>query len=352
MANMLAAVIDGVRQVDVRETPKPEPKRGEVLVEVRACGICLTDYSAYTGARMNWEPPLIAGHEMSGTVAETGEGVTHWRPGDDVVISPVVSCGRCRNCLLGLQHYCASGIVLGGDGQDTVWDGGFAQYINVPESTLYKKPSNVSFESAALTEPLAGSYKGVIEYTDITIGEDMVLLGAGSMGLLVLQLAAGAGAGTLVAVDLSDFRLDKARELGATHAINASKEDAEARVAALLPDGPDIVFEAAGSLEAAQLTFDLMRKGSRMNMFGVIIPGNVQAEPRRLHFQETRMDASFSVNPRVMQRSLDLQAKGLVAPDRIVTHRYPLEDIEQAFAAMEEPDRIKIMVHPNGPATA
>jgi len=344
---MPAAVIEDVRRLVVKEVPKPRPTRGEVLVRVKACGICLTDYAAYSGARMNWEPPLIAGHEMSGVIEEVGEGIEHWGPGDEVVVSPVVSCGRCRNCLLGFQHYCTRGIVLGGDGQDIVWDGGFARYIKAPESTLFAKPPNVSFESAALTEPLAGSYKGIIEYTNLTLGEDMVLLGAGSMGLLVQQLAVAAGAGTMIAVDLSDFRLQMAEKLGATHLINATNEDVKSRVYEILPDGPDIVFEAAGSLTAAQLTFDLMRRGSRMNMFGVIIPGEVKAEPRRLHFQETRMDASFSVNPRVMQRSIDLQAKGIVQPDKIVTHRFPLSRIQEAFDLMESPNRLKVMIHPD-----
>jgi threonine dehydrogenase-like Zn-dependent dehydrogenase len=328
----------------LREVPKPEPGPGEVVVQVKACGICQTDYLAYTGGRTNWTPGLIVGHEISGVVAERGPGVTHWQPGDEVVVSPAGFCGLCRWCRTGLQHYCSDGFVIGGEGFERVLNGGFAQYVRAPVSVLYPKPPNVSFAAAALTEPLGGSYKGLIEYTQMRVGEDLVIIGCGGMGLLVGSIAHVAGAGTLICIDVEDFKLDYARKIGATHVLNSRKVDARQAVYDILPEGPDIVFEAAGVLEAAELQMDLCRRGTRVNMFGVIVPGTIPVSPARVHFQETRVDASFSVNPKVMTRSLDLQRKGLVDPSVIITHEIPLREMPRALEIMGSAERIKVVV--------
>jgi threonine dehydrogenase-like Zn-dependent dehydrogenase len=343
---LLAAVLEAVGRMPLREVPRPKPGRNEVIVRVVACGFCQTDYCAYTGARTNWTPGLIVGHEISGVVDELGEGVEGWSPGDEVVVAPAGFCGVCRWCRVGLQHYCKDGFVIGGEGFKDVRNGGFAEYVCAPVTVLYPKPPNVSFAAAALTEPLGGSYKGLIEYTQMRVGEDIVIIGAGGMGLLVGSIAKAAGAGSLIVVDIEDFKLDYARRIGATDVINSRKTDAKAAVYDILPEGPDIVFEAAGALEAAALTMDLCRRGTRVNMFGVIIPGTIPVSPAEVHFQETRVDASFSVNPRVMVRSLDLQRKGLVDPGATVTHEIPLREMPRALEAMGSVERIKVVVRP------
>ncbi len=343
---MKAAVLEGIKKMNIREVPTPMPKENEVLVKVKACGICQTDYSAYTGARTNWKPPIIMGHEMSGTVEMLGEKVSDFKEGDEVIVCPLVFCGDCRNCKLGLYNYCQKGIALGGDGQDIVLDGGFAEYILAPVSSLYYKPENISFSAAALTEPLAGSYKGLIEYTNLKISEDIVIIGAGSMGLLVTMIALRAGAGNVIVVDISDYRLEFARKLGVKHAINAKKDDVKEKVYEILPNGPDIVFEAAGALEAADMTFNLVRRGTRVNIFGVIVPGEMKISPADVHFLETRVDASFSVTPKVMMKSIDLMQKKLIDPSVIVTHKFSLDNIQEAFDMMPGEERIKIIIEP------
>ncbi len=343
---MLAAVLEGVRKMTVKQVPDPVPGPGEALVRVKACGICLTDYCAYTGARTNWRPGQILGHEISGVVEQVGEGVKTFAPGDAVCLSPAVFCGLCDNCRRGLQHYCKNGYVIGGEGFEDVRDGGFAEFVLAPERVLYRKPENVSFEAAALAEPLAGSYKGLIAYSQMTVGEDVVIIGCGSMGLLLMQIARAAGAGTLIGIDIEQYKLDKARECGATHTINAREADAKEEVFRILPEGPDLVFEAAGAHEAAQLAFDLCRRGTRVNMFGVIVPGTIPVSPAEVHFRETRVDASFSVTPRVMVKSLELMRKGLVDPEKIITHRVPLREIHRALEIMATPERIKVVVYP------
>jgi threonine dehydrogenase-like Zn-dependent dehydrogenase len=186
----------------------------------------------------------------------------------------------------------------------------------------------------------------MIEYSNLRLGEDVVIIGAGAMGLLLLELAAAGGAGRIIVVDVVDYRLRKAIELGATHIINSKKEDVKKKVYEIIPDGPDIVFEAAGVLEAAQMVFELTRRGTRVNMFGVIIPGYIQVSPAEIHFNETRVDASFSVNPRVMTKAVSLIEKGKVDPGKIITHRFPLEEMDKALEAMESPERIKVVINP------
>ncbi len=341
---MKAAVLEGVRNFLIKEVPTPRPKADQVLLQVRACGICLTDYKAYSGERTNVEFPTILGHEFAGVVEEVGDQVKYFHLGDEVAVSPVISCGVCRDCRNGFPHYCRYGAVIGGDGMDTVLDGAFAEYVLVPERTLYHKPKDVSFKSAALTEPLAGSYKGLIEYSQMKIGEDVVIIGAGGMGLLATMIAHRAGAGSLILIDIDEWRLDFGQKLGATHLINSRETDPIKEVYRILPQGPDLVFEAAGSLAAAELAFKLCRRGTRVNEFGVTTDGTVPISPRAVHFNETRVDASFSVTPRAMQASLRLMEKGLVDPSLIITHTFPLEGIEEAMKMIEQPERVKVMI--------
>lgn len=341
---MVAAVLEDVRKMGLKEVPKPEPGPGEVVVKMKACGICQTDFSAYTGRRTNWRKGAIIGHEMSGVIAEVGPGVRGFREGDAVIVSPAVYCGHCVYCKRGLEHYCPNGWVIGGEGFETVWDGGFAEYVKAPPQTLYPKPEGISFEAAALTEPLGGSYKGMIAYSSLTVAEDVVIIGAGGMGLLLTQVAHAAGAGRLIVMDIVDFKLDLARACGATHVINSTKVDPKEAVYDILPDGPDLVFEAAGVLEAATLTFDLCRRGTRINMFGVIIPGTIPVSPADIHFTEIRMDASFSVTPAVLLKSIRLMETGLCDPEKIISHKIPLTEMHEALRVMETPERVKVVV--------
>ena len=343
---MLAAVLEDVKKMKLKEVPKPEPGYGEAVIRVKACGICQTDFKAYTGERRNFTPPIIFGHEISGIVDKVGEGVKDFKEGDEVVVSPAIYCGKCDYCKSGLEHYCVNGAVIGGDGFEDVRNGGFAEYVVVPEANLYKKPESVSFSAAALAEPLAGSYKGMIEYSNLRLGEDVVIIGAGSMGLLLTQVASAAGAGNLILIDIEDYKLEYAKKCGATHVINSRREVPKEKVYQILPKGPDVIFEAAGVLDAASLAFDLCRRGSRINMFGVTTPGTIPVSPGHIHFTEIAMNASFSVTPKTMLKSIRLMEKGLVDPAKIITHEFSLQEISKALETMNSSRRIKIIVKP------
>ncbi len=343
---MKAAVLAGVKKLIVKDIPTPIPEENMALVKVKSCGICMTDYKAYSGERKNLDYPMIIGHEFSGVIETVGESMRFFRPGDEIIASPVSNCGICTNCRQGLAQYCKNGAVIGGDGMDRIIDGAFAEYVLVPENSLYYKPENISFDAAALTEPLAGSYKGLIEYSQLKIAEDLVIIGAGSMGLLASMIAQKAGAASVIMIDVDDWRLNFSKNCGATDLINLTEKDPIQAVYSILPKGPDIVFEAAGSLSAAQLAFDLCRRGTRLNEFGVTTEGTINLSPAEIHWKETRVDASFSVYPRVMQQSIRLMEKGIVDPNKIITHRFNLEEIEEAINTMKKLDRIKIIINP------
>jgi len=344
---MLAAVLHDFDDLRLEEVPIPEPQDPEdVVVAIRACGFCQTDYKAIKGIRRNVTFPLIPGHEAAGEVAAVGSAVRHYREGDAVVIQPVGFCGHCRHCREGNTHYCKHAFTTGGDGPDDVWPGSFAQYTLTRASCLHPKPAGISFEAAALTEPLSGAWKGVIQYSDMRLGDDVVVIGTGGIGLLCLMVARAAGAGRLIAVDTSEYARENALRLGATHALDPNTEDARQRVYEIMPDGPDLVVEAAGPIEAVKLMVQLLRRGTRWNVFGITTHETFELDGGRTHFLEARMDASFGTTPRAMLNALRLMERGLIDTEKIISHRFPLSKIHQAVEVMGGPDRNKVMIVP------
>ena len=340
---MLAAVLQDVNKIVLEDVPKPEPGLTQVVVKVRACGICATDHKAVRGKR-EVTFPRILGHEIAGVVDSVGAAVSKFKEGDEVILSPRGYCGLCEKCRLGLHHYCEDTFSTGGDGGHRFLPGGFAEYMLTEDRNCFRKPNGLSFKAAALTEPLAGAWKGVIQYSNLRIGEDVVVIGTGGIGLLCLMVAHKAGAGALIAIDPSEYALENARRLGATHWVDPTMRDAKEQVYEILPGGPDLVVEGAGPIEAVNLMFDLCRRGTRVNLFGITTHEKFSLDGGYTHFIETRMDASFSVTPVAMQQAIRLQERGLVNTEEIISHTYPLAEIEQAMATMDMSQRNKVML--------
>ena len=343
---MLAAVLHDFNDLVLEEIPTPEPGDGEVLVRIRSCGFCATDYKAIKGIRRNVTFPLIPGHEPSGVVAAVGRGVRHFKEGDEVICQPSGYCGVCRCCREGNTHYCEHAYTTGGDGPEDVRPGAFAEYMVTGEECLFHKPENISFDAAALTEPLSGAWKGVVQKSEIRVGDDVVVIGTGGIGLLCLMVAKAAGAGRLIAVDASAYARNNARTIGgATHVIDALSGDVTRQVYDIIPDGPDLVIEAAGPIAAVKQMVDLRRRGTKWNVFGITTHEKFELDGGHTHFLEGRMDASFGTTPLAMQNAIKLMERGLVDPSRIVSHRFPLEKIRDAVAAMGEKERNKVIVY-------
>jgi len=347
MATLLAAVLHDFDDLRLEQVPIPRAEEiGDVVVRITSCGICATDYKAIKGIRRNVTFPAITGHEPSGVVAEVGPGVSHFKVGDEVIVQPLVHCGFCNHCRAGNTHYCENGFVTGGDGPKEVRPGAFAEYMRTKESSLFAKPPRVSFDAAAITEPLAGAWKGVIQYSEMKVGDAVVIIGVGSIGLLCMMVAKAAGAGRLIVIDTSDYALRKARELGATDVVNPAREDAKRRVYEIMPEGPDLVVEAAGPIEAVRLMVDLRRRGTKWNVFGITTHEEFCLDGGLTHFLEGRMDASFGTTPLAMSKAIRLMETGLVDTERIISHRFPLSQIHEALDVMASPEHNKIIVHP------
>lgn len=347
MRNMLAAVLHDFDDLRLEESPRPQATHtGDVIVRIKSCGICQTDYKAIKGIRRNVRFPTVCGHEASGIVAEVGPGVVHFREGDEVICQPSGYCGFCEQCRVGNTHYCKHAFCTGGDGPDDIWYGAFAEYMLTREQCLFRKPPGLSFDAAALTEPLSGAWKGTIQYSEMQLGDDMVIIGVGSIGMLCLMVARAAGAGRLVAVDTSAFARRKALELGATHVVDPDEGDAKERIYEIMPRGPDLIIEAAGPIEAVKLMVELRRRGTRWNLFGITTHESFELDGGLNHFLESRMDASFGTTPLAMQNAIRLMERGVVNPERIITHRFSLRQIHEALRVMGTPDRNKIIINP------
>lgn len=343
---MLAAVLKSFGELELDDVPVPEPGPGDVVVRIRACGFCATDYKAIKGIRRNVTFPFIPGHEPAGVIAAVGLGVTGLCEGDDVIVAPSGYCGVCPQCRVGNTHYCEQAFTTGGDGPTDVWPGAFAEYMRTRATCCYRKPKEVPFDTAALTEPLSGAWKGVIQYSEMQVGDDVVVIGVGGIGLLCLMVAKAAGAGRRIAIDPSAYARRNALALGATHVIDPSRGDAKAQVDALLPAGPDLVVEAAGPIQAVELARDLRRRGTRWNVFGITTHETFSLDGGLTHFLEGRLDASFGTTPLAMQRAIRLMERGLVDPGQIISHRFPLARLHEAVEVMGQPDRNKVVINP------
>lgn len=341
---MLAAVLRDFNQLVLEDVPIPVPGPLEVVVRIRSCGFCATDYKAIKGIRRNVTFPFIPGHEPAGTVARVGSGVAHFKEGDEVICQPSGFCGLCRHCRVGNTHYCEHAFTTGGDGPDDVRPGAFAEYMKTDAACLFRKPPQVSFDAAALTEPLSGAWKGVIQYSDMHVGDVVVVIGVGGIGLLCLMVARAAGAGRLIAVDSSAYARRNALALGATHGVDPKAGDLRQAVYAIVPEGPDLIVEAAGPIGAVRAMVDLRRRGTRWNVFGITTHETFELDGGMTHFLEGRMDASFGTTPLAMQRAIRLIGSGLVDPEKIISHRFSLTEIHKAVEIMGQPERNKIMI--------
>ena len=252
---MWAQVLDASRPVEagplhLREVAVPEPGPGEAVVRIKSCGFCATDYKAIKGIRRNVKFPAIPGHEPAGVVSAVGANVTSVKEGDEVICQPSGYCGACVDCRAGNTHYCAHAYTTGGDGPDDTRPGAFAEFMKTDARCLFAKPAGISFDAAALTEPLSGAWKGVIQKSGMQVGDDVVVIGVGGIGLLCLMVARAAGAGRLVAVDTSEWARANAMKLGGTHAVDPAAGDVKERIYDAMPHGPDLVVEAAGTTVA------------------------------------------------------------------------------------------------------
>jgi 2-desacetyl-2-hydroxyethyl bacteriochlorophyllide A dehydrogenase len=293
-------------QLDIREVAEPTPNPGEVIVKVAAVGICGSELHGFVTHAARRTPPLIMGHEFCGTVAAVADGVSGFRPGDRVAVNSVIFCGHCEECLEGQSHLCREGEVYG-----TKRSGAFAELCAAPASTLLPWPESVSPFQAALTEPLANAVHA-LSLTRLRFPETLLIFGAGTIGLFVLQVARMAGAFRLVVADVSDARLEVARQLGADIICNPRTSDVVSAVRDLTRGrGADVAVDAVGAAETRNAAVMATRPGGEIVWLG-LHDDPTQVSGFAVVLGERRISGSFAVTPRDLRVALGLFAAGKI----------------------------------------
>ena len=321
------------------EEPIPSITReDDVLIRIHAAGICGTDLHIYQGHRPDIQLPRVLGHELAGEVRDVGESVTSLKPGDHVVIDPVIYCGTCYACRSGRNNICTTVKCLG-----CQVDGGFREYLTMPAKNVYKIADDLPWEHAALAEPFSIAAQ-VLERGELKQGEHVAILGAGTIGLSVLQVFKFLGANVLIA-DIVESRLEKARQLGADLALNLHKENIAAAAAEFTQnEGISLAVEAVGHKQLLNTALQILTRGGRIVVLGL---DKAQLDLTEFTFVRTEIDIRGSVlNSQKFPQVIAWFEQQHVTPQTLVTETYPLEAIAQAFTTkIQHPqDSLKTLI--------
>jgi Zn-dependent alcohol dehydrogenase len=343
----------------VEEIDIDQPKVGEVKVRIGACAVCHSDLHCIRGA-WGGETPVVAGHEAAGTITEIGHGVAGVQPGDRVVVSLIRSCGRCFYCTIGRPYNCETEFPLdrgtrlrnraGVPIHQGIYTAGFAEYTVVDQSQVAKVPDDLPMDRACLLA--CGVITGVgavINTVQVKAGSDVVVVGAGGVGLNCIQGAVLSGAARIIAIDLLDSKLEAALRFGAHHGINASQQDPVATVLALTEGrGADYAFAAVGSSAVISQACRMIRKGGTAVVVGM--PPNEDTEftlnAHHLTYGRTVTGSPMgSTRLRVdVPRLVELYQQGRLKLDELITSRYPLGQINEAIEAMERGEALRNVI--------
>jgi len=269
---MKALVLKEYKKIAFEDFAVPQLEPGEVLVRVRACGICGSDVHGMDGSSGRRIPPLVMGHEASGEIAEVGSGVTGWKTGDRVTFDSTVYCGDCWYCRRGNINLCEQRRVLGVSCGEYRRHGAFAEFVAVPQRILYRLPDALSFEQAAMVEAVSIAVHAV-KRTPLSEDAVVLVVGTGMIGLLVVQVLRAKGCKTIIAIDLEENKLTLAKKLGATHTIIANDSGLQEKIRALTSGrGVDAAFEVVGLSPTVKTAIDSVRKGGSVTLVGNLAP--------------------------------------------------------------------------------
>lgn len=340
---MIGAYFLGNQCIETRPLVLQEPGEGQVLVKVSACGVCGTDVHIYHGGKCSAEvaPPVILGHEFSGYIVKLGSGVTGLEVGQLITVDPNIYCGKCRPCRQGQKQMCHHMRAVGVN-----MDGGFADYCLVPYAQCVPVPQGTDPELAALAEPLACCLHG-IDRVGIRPGENVLVIGGGTIGQVMLQLARLAGAAKVVLSEPVALRRELALRLGANAAIDPIHEDLQQRLSELLSrDGADVVIECVGNPHTSAQAIDAAAGCGRVMLFGVPNPDAVlQTKMHPIYQKELTIMGSF-VNPDTHSRAVALLSSGQLKLKELITHRFPVSQLEEAIKMQTGSESIKVLVKP------
>jgi L-iditol 2-dehydrogenase len=345
---MKSAIFKAPREFEIVDRELPVPGRGQVLVKIMASGICGSDMAPYVGKELDRrQPGIVMGHEASGIVESTGEGVVAWKKGDRVAINPQIYCETCRNCRTGNSNLCDNMLLIGSSKRKFL-DGAMCQFLCLSEKQLLELPGNVGFNEGSMLDPIGNAIR-VVRNGEVGIGDTVLVIGCGAIGLLVVQTARIAGAATVIAVDRVQFKLDLAAKLGADKCVDSS--DPAAAEAAIMKftkgQGADVVINAAGFAETYELAVRTCRKRGTIVALGYV-GTHISFPITDMIFKEIRCVGStgFSQENTMV---LEYLSKDMIKVDDIITDTLPLESIKSGFDRLLEPGSraIKVIINPN-----
>jgi 2-desacetyl-2-hydroxyethyl bacteriochlorophyllide A dehydrogenase len=333
-------VVTAVEAMELREEPLRSPSPGEVRVRSTFIGVCGSDTHAYHGRHPFIPIPYAPGHEATGVVEELGADVTTVAAGDRVVVEPTLPCWHCKPCRSGAENLCEN-LQFFGCGYR---EGGMADHFVIRADRLHHVPSDMTDPGAALIEPLstpahAARIAGPLE------GRTVAILGAGTIGLLMLKVARWLGASKVVMTDMLPAKRDTALRLGADDAVDAAYSEVAALVRAALGESADVVFDCVAVKSTTVAAIDMALKGGTVVVVGV--PASDFELPMRIiQDQQIRIQGSATYVPEDFATAMDMIRSGAVDPEDFVTGQYPLEQAEQAFDASTSGQHIKVLIHP------
>ncbi|MCC6381394.1 MAG: Zn-dependent alcohol dehydrogenase [Dehalococcoidia bacterium] len=345
---MKAAVMYGVGQpLVIEDVTVDEPHQGEVLVRTGACGVCHSDLHFMEGSYPT-PVPIVLGHESAGVVEQVGPGVTNVKPGDRVVIAFVTSCGYCDNCVQGKPYLCSNTARLGRADRLRLNDRPVSQFANmsafaeqqlVSANACVLVPDGVPLEAAALVGCSVMTGVGAVANTaKVPVGSTVAVVGAGGVGLNIVQGAALAGASRVIAIDLLENKLAAAREFGATDLVDASRGDPVRQVLDMTDGGVDFAFEAIGLAQTAEQCFKMIKRGGRAVVVGMIPVGATVSLPGVGFLSEKGIIGSFYGSTRQthdMPWLMELYRQKRLKIDELISRRYRLDQINEAYAALK-----------------
>ena len=343
---MQAMLLKQYMNLEIVEMPEPEIGPDDVLVRVRACGICGSDVHGLDGSTGRRLPPLVMGHEAAGDVVACGAHVTDLKTGERVTFDSTVYCGRCFFCARGEVNLCDNREVLGVSPGPYRRHGAFAEYVSVPRRIIYRLPDNLSYEQAALIEAVSVGVHAV-NLTPIVLGDTAVVVGSGMIGLLTIQAVKHAGAARVIAVDPDEGRLERALELGATETVNPKTTDAAEAIHALTEGrGAAVALECVGATEPIATAVAAVRKGGAVTLVGNVSP-QITLPLQSVVSRQIRVQGSCASNGEY-PASIELMSRGAIRVDSMISAVAPLGDGPSWFDRLyrHEPGLMKVILRP------
>ncbi|MAP87920.1 galactitol-1-phosphate 5-dehydrogenase [Candidatus Poribacteria bacterium] len=342
---MKALVLEDYNALVYKDVPKPEYEPDEVLIKVKACGICGSDVHGMDGSSGRRIPPLIMGHEASGEIVETGSEVKHWCIGDRVTFDSTIYKLEDWYTRKGLYNLSEGRIVLGVSPGEYRRHGAFAEYVAVPHHVLYEIPEKVSFTQAAMVEPVAVALHAV-GLTPISVNDSAVVVGAGMIGSFIVQALRAAGCGRIIVVDLELERLELARKLGADLGVRADEDVLEKIKELTHGRGADIAFEAVGIDSTVQTAIDSVRRGGTVTLVGNLAP-NVNLPLQKVVTQQLRLQGSCAICGEY-PAALEMIERGEIDVDTILSAEVPLANGAEWFQRLYDKEKglVKVVLNP------